>query len=240
MLSSSTPNRLRRRVIGAFAAAAAVTLVLALAVVRVSGIGSAYAVKAPAVCVAICLVAFGWLEGHPYSTFGPANWITTVRAVLVSLVAAVVGEPRIVAVAAVATGASVLAAVLDGVDGRLARRTGMLSEFGARYDMETDALLILVLSVLAWQHGQAGWWILAAGLMRYAFVAAGFAWPWMNRVLPPSTRRKTVCVVQIAGLAAVVSPVFAPPSSTIIAALTLLTLVYSFGVDVRWLRQHRA
>jgi len=116
----------------------------------------------------------------------------------------------------------------------------MFSDFGARYDMEVDALLILVLSVLAWQHGQAGWWILLAGLMRYGFTAAGYAWSWMNGTLPPSTRRKTVCVIQIVGLAAVVSPVCAPPISVLIAALILLSLVYSFAVDVLWLRQHRA
>ena len=49
-------------------------------------------------------------------------------------------------------------------------RSNEASSFGARFDMETDALLILVLAALVWQHGKAGPWILAAGLMRYAFV----------------------------------------------------------------------
>ena len=85
---------------------------------------------------------------------------------------------------AVALAASV--AVLDGVDGWLARRTRMASAFGARFDMETDAALILVLAVLAWQFGRAGAWVLACGLLRYAFVGAGVLWPWLRSPCRPA------------------------------------------------------
>ena len=37
--------------------------------------------------------------------------------------------------------------VLDGADGWLARRSGVSSAFGARFDGEVDAFLILALSV---------------------------------------------------------------------------------------------
>ena len=67
----------------------------------------------------------------------------------------------------------VVVAALDGVDGWLARRDAQASSFGARFDMETDAAFILILSVLVWQHGKAGAWVLGCGLMRYVFVAAG-------------------------------------------------------------------
>ena len=100
--------------------------------------------------------------------------------------------------------------VLDGVDGWLARRSGLASAFGARFDMEVDALLIMALAILAWQHGKAGSWVLLSGLLRYAFVAAGWLAPWMSRPLPPSRRRQTVCVVQIAGLCAAVAPIVPP------------------------------
>ena len=66
--------------------------------------------------------------------------------------------------------------------------------------MEVDALLIMVLAILAWQHGKAGAWVLLSGLLRYAFVAAGWLAPWIARPLPPSRRRQTICVVQIAAL----------------------------------------
>jgi len=217
------------------------TLVLAVALVRTADMVSWYPVKAVLVFAAISAVAIGWLEGrHPFETFGVANWVTTFRAVLVALIAACVGEPRGLPVAAIASVGGVTAAALDGLDGWLARRTGTMSEFGARYDMEIDALLILVLALLAWLHAQAGWWILLAGLMRYGFIVAGLVRSWINAPLPPSLRRKTVCVVQIVGLAAVVSPIFVQPASGVIAALTLITLLYSFAVDVIWLRRQSA
>src|SRR5262249_50514749 len=124
---------------------------------------------------------------------------------------------------------------LDSVDGWLARRTRMISAFGARFDMEVDAFLILALSVLAWRHGKAGAWILASGLLRYAFVAASWIWPWLNRPLFPSLRRKTICVVQITGLILALLPQIPSPSSAVIAALSLGALSYSFLVDGVWL-----
>ena len=46
---------------------------------------------------------------------------------------------------------------------RLARAPHRRSRarFGARFDMEIDALLILALSILAWRHGKAGAWVVA-------------------------------------------------------------------------------
>ena len=68
----------------------------------------------------------------------------------------------------VAIGAVALA--LDGLDGWVARRNNTVSVLGARFDMEVDAFLILVLSVLVVPHARAVG--AAIGLMRYAFVAA--------------------------------------------------------------------
>jgi phosphatidylglycerophosphate synthase len=176
---------------------------------------------------------------HPHPRFGPANLVTSVRLALVALVAAALGEPYtaplawgVVAIAMVITG-------LDGVDGWLARRSAMESAFGARFDMETDALLILALSALAWRWERAGAWVLACGLMRYAFVAAAWAWPWLERPLPPSQRRKVVCVAQIVGLAVIAAPVVRPPLSAWLAAATLVMLTWSFAVDVAWLGSMR-
>ena len=57
--------------------------------------------------------------------------------------------------------------------------------------------------------------------------------------LPPSWRRKFVCVVQIVGLAIIVAPVVTPPLSVWLAAGTLAMLTWSFAVDVAWLRSGR-
>jgi phosphatidylglycerophosphate synthase len=126
------------------------------------------------------------------------------------------------------------------VDGALARRRNEASAFGARFDMETDALLILVLAALVWQLGKAGVWILLAGLLRYLFVAASFVLPWLGGVLPPSRRRQTVCVVQIVSLIGALVPVVTQPASAALALAGLIILIWSFTVDVAYLaRQAR-
>ncbi len=200
-----------------------------------------FALKAAGCLAVISLVAALRISprNHPYATFGPANYVTGARAVLTSLVAAAIGEPGVPAVAATVTATAILATILDGVDGWLARLTEMPSAFGARFDMEVDALLIMALSVLAWTYDKAGAWVIASGLLRYLFVAAGWIWPWMERPLEPSRRRQTICVVQIAALIAVVSPVTAPPLSAAIAAAALAVLVGSFLVDTLWLLHRR-
>ena len=174
--------------------------------------GSLYGLKAAAVfAVVLAIVRVYMARHHPFPAFGPANQVTTVRVALVALVAGLIGEPRVPAYATSAAIMSGLVTALDGVDGWLARRTQMVSRFGARFDMEVDALLILVLSILAWQYEKAGAWIVLAGLLRYLFVAAGWLFPWMERPLPPSRRRQTVCVIQIVGSSLIMLPVVARP-----------------------------
>jgi phosphatidylglycerophosphate synthase len=223
-------------------------LVALVAVVALAGaaraalpLGDAYALKAALLFAAITGLSIGFLQQHhPFERFGPANQITTVRAILVALVAALVGEPRVPAIATAAVAAGVTVTLLDGVDGWLARRHEIASRFGARFDMEVDALLILALSVLAWRHGKAGAWVIASGLMRYLFVAAGTIAPWLRASLEPSRRRQAVCVLQIAMLALVMLPAIEPPLSGWMAAAALTALTYSFLVDTVWLWRHRA
>ena len=134
---------------------------------------------------------------------------------------------------------ALLALILDGVDGKVARATGSESHFGARFDMELDALLILGLSIAVLSLGKAGIWVLALGLIRYAFVVASQFASWLNAPLPDSFRRKTVCVWQIVTLLIAVLP----PVNTLFAsttlAIALALLVWSFFMDIYWLYQRR-
>jgi phosphatidylglycerophosphate synthase len=134
---------------------------------------------------------------------------------------------------------ALLALILDGVDGKVARATGSQSDFGARFDMELDALFILGLSVAVLALGKAGPWVLALGLIRYAFVIASHFLDWLNAPLPESFRRKTVCVWQIVTLLVAVLP----PVNALFASITLATalalLVWSFFLDIHWLYQRR-
>ena len=167
-------------------------------------------------------------------SFGPADWVTGFRALLTALLAAML-IPNLEVNAANAVVIASVAAALDGVDGWIARRTQTASAFGARFDMETDALLILVLAALVWTSGKAGVWVLASGLMRYAFAAAAAIWPWLHEPLEPSRRRQTVCVVQVVTLIAALLPSLGPATASAVAAAGLSALTWSFLVDILWL-----
>lgn len=196
--------------------------------------GGMYALRSMAVFAAMMLIATGFAgRHHPFPRFGPANQVTTVRVMLVALMAGALVEPVMPGTAWWAIGATVLTATLDGIDGWLARRTQTTSRFGAWFDMETDALLILVLSVFVWHYGKAGGWVLGCGLMRYAFVASGWMLPWMAGPLRPTHRGKAVAVGQFLGLSLALAPTVPTPTSDITAAVTLAVLAWSFAIDVR-------
>lgn len=223
-------------------------LTLALLVVAVSawllqrtlGLGDWYPAAAVGLALLGAWAVLAYLPGlHPHPRFGAANVVTLARGVVAALLGALVVAPTSNGVAAFATVAGTLAAVLDAVDGRLARGSGVASKFGARFDMETDALLVLALAMLAWRWDRAGAWVLLSGLLRYAFVAAGLVVPWLRRPLPPSRWRQTVCVVQIVLLLAVIAPLLSPGASWPLALAGLLVLASSFALDVAWLAGQR-
>ncbi|MEJ2852634.1 MULTISPECIES: CDP-alcohol phosphatidyltransferase family protein [unclassified Saccharothrix] len=192
----------------------------------------------------------GWLAGLAYGlatwallgaamaragvrALGPADRVTLARGLLVGGVTALVAD-RAAATVVVVVLASV-ALALDFVDGRVARRTGTASPLGARFDMEVDAFLILVLSVHA--ALAFGPWALAIGAMRYVFVAASWVAPWLRGELPPSFARKAVAAGQ--GVLLVVAVAGVVPFAAVLVAVALAALVWSFGRDVRWLWRNR-
>jgi phosphatidylglycerophosphate synthase len=175
---------------------------------------------------------------------GPANQVTWARGTLVCAVAGLVadGFVRTEHVGAVVVLAAV-ALVLDNVDGRVARRAGVVSGLGARFDMEVDAFLILVLSVGV--SASLGAWVLAIGGLRYALAAAEVVLPWLRAPVPARYWRKVVAAVQGVVLAVAASQLLPRTAATVTVAVALLLLVESFGRDVWWLsrraaRTHRA
>ncbi|WP_322272194.1 CDP-alcohol phosphatidyltransferase family protein [Hydrogenophaga sp.] len=228
------------------AAMTAMVLLMAVAMASGVGLGPDYAVKALLVFAGGAWLVWRALGAHPHARFGPANRVTLARLGALALMAALIGEalPRapldtMPAAAWWLVLAATVTASLDAVDGALARRSGLASAFGARFDMETDAAFTLVLCALVVQAGQAGVWILASGLMRYAFVAAAFVWPWLNGPLQPSKRRQTVCVVQITTLIVCLGPTVPPLLASGLAAVSLALLTLSFATDVRTLARQR-
>lgn len=177
---------------------------------------------------------------HRVDTLGPADLVTVARATLSCGAAALVAE-SFVAAPAVGTLATVavVALALDAVDGQVARRTGTGSAFGARLDGEADAFLMLVLSV--YLARPVGPWVLAVGLVRYVFAAAGWALPWLRAQLPPRYWRKVVTATAGVALVVGVAEGAAPATYAVLAVATAL-LAESFGRDVWWLwrRRHSA
>src|ERR671914_382070 len=133
-----------------------------------------------------------------------------------------------------------VALVLDAVDGWVARRTGMATALGARFDGEVDAFLILALSVYV--ASTSGAWVLAIGAARYVFLAGEWLLPWMRAPLPPRRWRKVVAATQGVVLTVAASGVLprALTQALLVAALALLTA--SMGQCTWWLwrRRHAA
>ena len=181
------------------------------------------------------------LPVQPWPGLGPANRVTVGRAALVLSLAALVPHAQALSSAGLwwTIGMAAAALCLDGVDGLAARRTGTATAFGARFDMELDSFLMLVLAALVWRSGRLDAWILLLGAPRYLFVAAGWIRPWLRAPLPERLRRKAGCVAQGVALVVCLAPVVPAGLAAAGAALTLVLLAGSFAVDSRWLFDRR-
>lgn len=269
------------RLLPQLAAAAVAQLVLLGALTAWPGLGLPGQLAGVGYGIGLLVLLGGAARRAGVNALGPADLVTLTRAGLTGGVTALVADGLASAAGpagAVLAGAGLgsgpggetastaalvalatVALILDGVDGRVARRTGTESALGARFDMEVDAFLILVLSVhVALLLGP---WVLAIGLMRYAYVAAGWALRWLRAPLPPRHSAKVVAAVQ--GIVLVVAasgvlPLLVEWSScaasasewsgcaansdtvtVVVAAVALALLCWSFGHDVRLLWRAR-
>ena len=217
------------------AAAIALAALLTL-LTRVAGLAPPGWLAAVAFCVAGWAVLAESLPRFGVTRFGPADLVTLGRAVLVGGVVALVADVGDAPVWPLLVLASV-ALAMDAVDGRVARNSGTASEFGARFDMEVDAFLILVLS--AYVATSLGWWVLAIGAMRYAFVAAARVLPWLRAPLAPRMSSKAVAAAQGIVLTVAASGLLPQIAATVLVAVALAALTWSFGYDVVGLYQRK-
>jgi len=241
-------GRLRREVALHLLAAAALAITLAGAIAY--GLAGLPGPASPAGYVPASLAVFLLVAGSAWKDlprhahhgrWGDANRVTLLRGVMISLVGGTLPLAASLPGAALwALGGLALAALaMDGLDGWIARRQHLQSDYGARFDMGLDTLLTLVLALLVWVRGETGVWVLLAGTLRHLFVLAGMALPWLTAPLPYSARRRVVCVVQILVLALAVTPLLDPPFAAWACAGALGLLLFSFGRDTVWLYCHR-
>jgi phosphatidylglycerophosphate synthase len=189
------------------------------------------AVEAPAplaLAGGVSLVAF--LAAHRpagvrLGGLGAANAVTLAR--LAVLVAAALLAP--------APWTYGLVLLLDGLDGLVARRLGEVSDFGAHFDMETDALLVAVLSVASLVAG-APPWVLAFGALRYALVLARHAFP---REAPRERRSRLGRLVFVGAVTALLASLWPPlgPARALLLGPALAALLLSFSQDFASLRR---
>lgn len=190
-------------------------------------------------------------QHHGHARLGGANAVTLVRLALVSALsiplfgAVLFGAPPSGAVpvsASVSVAIIVIATVslsLDGVDGYLARRQGLATAIGGRFDMEVDSVFALVLAALAATVAGGPWIVLLLGLPRYLFWIAGAIWPWLYGPLPPRYSGKVVAVIQMITLIVLQLPGLPHALAIALTIGVLGALGWSFGRDILYLWRRR-
>jgi len=155
--------------------------------------------------------------------YGPGNWVTLVRltGLLFLLFYYTQIDTFLIGVIAL------LLIMLDAVDGYVARKTNTVSEFGAWFDMETDAFYVALMGLILYQSGLIGLWILIPGFLRYIYSLG----VWMFNA---SEKQETSSKIgkYIAGFMFVSLPLpFIIPSdiATPILILASLAIVFSFA-----------
>lgn len=147
-------------------------LTMGAALIGCAWLHAAWPVAPGALASFACLV---WLSRGcftPSGRFGLANAVTALRLLLILAIAVLPGvQPAWRALSLVSA-----IMLLDVLDGWIARAVGDASAFGAHFDMETDALLVLVLTLRLWLGSGFGPWVLCSGLLRYLYVS----WLWLS------------------------------------------------------------
>lgn len=185
----------------------------------------------------------------PYANLGWANRLTILRGWLVAATAGFLFQHWPPALLMWVPGSLYLmAAVLDRIDGYVARRSGQTSMLGVELDTVFDALGLAIAPLLAVWYGQIHWSYLLFSSAYYLF-----QWGIYRRKqhglpvhsLPPNRLRRAWAGFQMGFIAIVLLPLFGPPVTVIAGVAFMLPVLIGFTID--WLivsghidRQHAA
>ncbi len=131
----------------------------------------------------------------------------------------------------------VCAALLDLVDGYLARRTCQVTVLGEQLDIEIDGFGVLVAAGAGIVWGTLPYWFLPIVLLRPLWAVA-IAWrtrrgkrhaPW-----PESSRRRLSACLQVFLLSGAIWPDLPAPMVQMGAAFMAAVMMHSFGRDWLW------
>ncbi len=239
MADNALPTLRRDALLSVGAVGGALAVVLGL-VVNADGLSAAQGLAALAAYLVLAAAVICGLAAHlPQQRFGLANLLTLARGAGVVALTGFLAGPLDTRLLWIASLLAFLCIALDGVDGWLARRFTTASAFGARFDMEVDAFLMLVLGLLLVASGTLGVWVLLIGAARYLFVAAGWLVLALQAPLPYSERRRAVCVFQGLALVLALIPHLEPFVASHAAVAGVMATLWSFGVDIRYLLRAR-
>ena len=177
------------------------------------------------------------LDSPLHATLGWANRITLARGVLIAACGGFLWrEPTTLAIGWICGPLYALAAILDRVDGLVARRSGCTTLLGAELDTVVDALGLLVAPLLAISLGKIHWSYLLVSAAYY-FFQLGLYWRRRRGLavypLSPSKLRRTFAGFQMGFIAVVLWPPFRAPMTVIIGFAFMVPVLLGFAMD--WL-----
>lgn len=203
------------------------------AVLMLASAFAAAVARHPAPAALLAAASFGWLLWHNrgrYTArgFGAANAVTLLRLALILALCLVLHR---------ASGAVLGALVfvifaLDGLDGWLARRRELSSPFGAHFDMETDAFLVLAVGLELWLGESFGVWVLFSGSLRYLYVLCLDLLPSARGDMPRSRLGRLAFVALMTGLG--LSFLLPRPYGAVAAAFGTALVACSFARAFVW------
>lgn len=184
-------------------------------------------------------------EATPVPTLNVANLLTLSRLVLVPLFIAALftGDGVDTTWRAIATGLFAVASATDQLDGWVARKYGLITDFGKIADPIADKALtgaaLVGLSVL----GELGWWVTIVIAIREVGVTLLRFWVIRHGVIPASRGGKAKTMAQIAAITAYLLPLPAgtdPVRWALMGLALVLTVVTGVDYLVRAVRLRAA
>jgi len=158
--------------------------------------------------------------------FGYANAVTALRLLLII----VLGFLHEFLTSSVLFIGFLLAIILDGVDGYIARKYNQSSKAGETLDMETDAFMVLLLSWIHYNNGTLAYWILIPGGLRYYYEIAFNFFPSREVKLPTKKIRATIAVAFFVAL--LLPFIFQNPYSNFFIISASILICISFLVSI--------
>jgi CDP-diacylglycerol--glycerol-3-phosphate 3-phosphatidyltransferase len=129
-----------------------------------------------------------------------------------------------------------IAAIIDRVDGYVARKTKHQSLLGTELDTVFDALGLALAPLLAVWYGKIHWTYLVVSCAYYLFQ---FGVYYRHRhglpvyTLPPTFSRRAIAGIQMGFIAVVLWPLYEPPATTIAGFAFMIPVIAGFIID--WL-----